>query len=267
MRRNLILAVLVVVAALSRVPASAAAEAAPGQPPVAQAPPGPAPPPGQLPPPGTYYPPPPGYYPPPPGYYPPPSGYYVKPPDPGRQKHDGTYVRLFLGAGRIAMTESSQGSTLIEANGGGASFGVAVGGALVENLILYGEFYFMSADSPTLKVLGGPTNASGISLVTGGIGPGIAYYFQAINLYLSATVGVSKVQLQDSDTQDVLASTKWGFGFSTMLGKEFWVSDNWGLGGALQFHWGSIEDSNASITPRPTVNPNAIALVFSSTYN
>ena len=217
--------------------------------------------------------PPPGYPPPPPGnaapppsypYGPPPTGYAAAAPVPGRHMHDGTYVRLFLGGGRIAMSESSGGNDL-KASGGGWSFGVAVGGAPVENLIIYGEFYFMNADNPTLELNGSPGTANGYSLVEGGIGPGIAYYFQPVNIYLSGTIGVSKVQFQDSNTQDVLASTKWGFGLSTMIGKEFWVSDNWGLGAALQFHFGSMPD-NAPTAP-PTVHSNALNLLFSSTFN
>jgi len=179
--------------------------------------------------------------------------------------HDGTYVRLFLGGGRLAMSESSGGNTL-KVSGGGWSFGVAVGGAPVENLIIYGEFYFMNADDPSVEVNGAPSSGNGFSLVEGGLGPGIAYYIQPVNIYLSATVGASKVQIQDSSNQDVLASSKWGLGASVMLGKEFWVSDNWGLGAALQFHYGSMPDS-APASPAPTIHSNAITLLFSSTFN
>jgi len=164
--------------------------------------------------------------------------------------HDGTYVRLFLGGGRIAVDES---------------FGVAVGGAVVENLIVYGEFYFMNADDPTGEVGGASGTLTGSSLVSGGIGPGIAYYIQPVNLYVSATVSASKVQIQDANTQDVQASSKWGLGVSTMIGKEFWVSDNWGLGAALQFHYASMEDNVPS--PAPTIHANAIHLLFSTTFN
>jgi opacity protein-like surface antigen len=124
----------------------------------------------------------------------------------------------------------------------------------------------MNADAPTVELDGTSTIASGSSLVEGGIGPGMAYYFQPVNIYLSVTAGFSKVQIQDSNTQNVLASTNWGFGLSTMLGKEFWVSDNWGLGVALQFHYGSMPDTTP-VAPAPTVHSNALALLFSSTFN
>jgi hypothetical protein len=232
---------------------NAAAQDAPAEPPAQGSPP-----PGYAPPPG--YPPPGNYYPPPTGYYPAgPAG-----PPPGHHMHDGTYVRLFLGGGRIAISESVGGQDG-KVHGGGVSFGVAVGGAVVENLILYGEFYFMSADDPTVELGGVSLPASGSSLVSAGIGPGIAYYIQPVNIYLSATFGAARVEIQDADTQAVRGSSKWGLGLSTMIGKEFWVSDNWGLGAALQFHYGSMEDNVPS--PAPTIRSNAIALLFSSTFN
>jgi hypothetical protein len=124
----------------------------------------------------------------------------------------------------------------------------------------------MGADNPTLVQMNGSNlDANSSSLVEGGIGPGIAYYFQPVNLYLSATVGASKVQIQDANNHNVLMSTRWGFGLSTMLGKELWVSDNWGLGAALQFHYGSMPDNVPN--PAPTVHSNALTLLFSSTFN
>jgi hypothetical protein len=242
-------------------------------PPGYAAPPGYAQPPGYAPPPGFAPPPPPGYAQlPPPGYAPlPPPGYARAPAHavalPGSHRHDGVYVRLFLGGGRIAMSESSSGADL-KASGGGPSFGVAVGGTPIENLIIYGEFYFMNAYNPTVVLNGStllPDNNS--SLAEGGIGPGIAYYFQPVNIYLSATLGASRVQIQNSanSNQDVYISTQWGFGLSTMVGKEFWVSDNWGLGAALQFHYGSMAANTSSTAP--TVHSNALALLFSSTFN
>jgi len=172
---------------------------------------------------------------------------------------------MSLGVGRLSVSVSD-GSNTGKISGGGVSVGVAVGGAVIENLIIYGEFYFLSVDDPTRSANGGSSSTlSGVSMNGGGIGPGLAYYFQPINLYLSATVGFSKVDVQDKDSNIQFASTKWGFGFSTLLGKEFWVSDNWGLGAALQFHWASMEDN--APTPVGRVHANAISLLFSSTYN
>jgi hypothetical protein len=53
-----------------------------------------------------------------------------------------------------------------------------------------------------------------------------------------------------------------------MAGKEWWVSDNWGLGAALQFHYGSMEDGpSGALGTSPRVHSNAFGLLFSSTFN
>jgi hypothetical protein len=233
----------------------------------------------QQPPPQPYPPPPPGYAPPPPGYAPPPPGYpppYAPPPGyyappavrPGRHTHDGTFVRLFIGGGRLAMSGSSGGLDL-GVHGAALSTGVSVGGAIVENLIVYGEFFFLDAQDPTLTINGQGGATNGIAMVMVGIGPGLAYYFQPINIYLAATVAASKLQLQDTNQtgggNQVIASTRWGYGLNTMVGKEFWVSDNWGLGVALQFNYGNMQDNGDASAPR--IKSNAFSLLFSSTFN
>ena len=104
----------------------------PGYPPAGYPPPG-------YPPPGY---PPPGY--PPPGYAPPPAGGYPYAPPPrhaapGFQTHDGVYLRLQLGAGYTRMSASQGGDSAV-ISGGSASIGLAVGGAVTDNLIIYGTF-------------------------------------------------------------------------------------------------------------------------------
>jgi hypothetical protein len=210
-------------------------------------------------------PPPPTYYAPPPPqtYYPPPPGYYPAPPRPGRHTHDGLFVRPFLGGARLAMSENDGGNSL-KANGVGVSFGVAIGGAVAENVIIYGDLYFMTVDNPTVTLNGMTANLDQ-SMFLGGLGPGIAYFIEPVNIYLSASIGASKLQLHDKATNDLVASTQWGYGVNAVAGKEWWVSDNWGLGAALQFHYGSMEDGPPG--PSPRVHSNAFGLLISSTFN
>ncbi len=118
------------------------AQAAPGYPP----PPPPAYPPPAYPPPA--YPPPygpPSPYPPSgygqPGGYPPP--YNVGSPG---NVHDGFFLRLHLGGGFTDVKGNG-----LEISGGSVSLGVAVGGALAENLILFGNFFLSVADTPDIK--------------------------------------------------------------------------------------------------------------------
>jgi hypothetical protein len=53
------------------------------------------------------------------------------------------------------------------------------------------------------------------------------------SFYVSGTFAFSQISLQDENNDEV-ADTEFGPGLSLVLGKEWWVSDNWGLGVAGQ---------------------------------
>jgi hypothetical protein len=99
-----------------------------------------------------------------------------------------------------------------------------------------------------------------------GIGPGIAYYLEPANLYFSGTLAFSQVsQSTDSSSSDDNSTslTDMGLGMALTVGKEWWVSQNWGLGVAALFHVASMKvkyvDTRMSAT--------ALSFLFSATYN
>src|SRR5665811_847103 len=67
------------------------------------------------------------------------------------------------------------------------------------------------------------------SIAMQGIGPGIAYYFGPINLYLSGTLALSRFWTYDGNGSR-LDTSKIGLSFELQVGKEWWVSRDWGLG-------------------------------------
>ena len=256
------------------------ADAAPaGYPPAAGNPPPPAayppangyPPPAAYPPPGGY--PPPGYPPPPaypaPGY--PPGRYYPAPyaqaRAPGAENHDGVYLRLQLGIGYTSMSASMNG-TDVSVAGAGPGFGIAVGGAVNSHLIIYGTVIDSEASDPEVKVNGqsqGSTN-NGTSAGVVGIGAGLAYYLDS-NLFFAGSLLASRLVVDDSNGNS-LGKSEWGFTFEGLLGKEWWVSDNWGLGVSGQLLLGAMKD-HATIAGEavPTWTLAAFSVLFSATYN
>jgi hypothetical protein len=60
-------------------------------------------------------------------------------------------------------------------SGGGAGFGIAVGGTVLPNLIVYGTILDSLAFGPTVKVSGVTSTASDNSAGVVGIGVGLAY--------------------------------------------------------------------------------------------
>lgn len=212
------------------------------------------------------YAPPPGYNPPPPGYGYPQGGYPpgVYAPPPPKNEHDGFYLRLNLGFGYLGMTgkDSGAGSEL-RFTGSAGAFGIALGGAIVPNLIVFGDLFVVAAGDANVKLNGvGQGSLDGTVGMTG-IGPGVAYYLQPMNVYLSGTISATQLQLTDADG-DPIEESKTGFGFKGMLGKEWWVSQDWGLGLAGQFFYGRMKDKNFSST---TWSGISAGLVFSATYN
>jgi hypothetical protein len=227
--------------------------------------------------PAPYAPPPPGYA--APGYAPPPSygypapGYAVPPAAYARKKgfetHDGVYVRLHFGLGYSEMSASNAngGQQLAKLSGDTVSFGVAVGGALTENLILYGTLQTDALASPTLQ--GG--FPGGVAAIQGmddtGLGVGVAYYVEPANLYVSGAILASQIEVDGQDAR--ITQTNFGPGFQGIVGKEWWVSDNWGLGLAAEFVYARMKDSKDVFLIGGPANWSATAftVLFSATFN
>ena len=246
--------------------------AAPGTPPPAAYSP---PPPSYGPPPGYY--PPPGYGP-PPGYYPPP-GYapmYYPPkdlgPPPGSHQHDGFYMRLTGGVGYLSA-KSGDGSTSMSVSGAGPALTFAFGGSVTPHLILYGEFLVTSATDPEAKYAGGSQSLP-YSVELFGIGPGLSYYLEPLNMYFSGTLAFSQVTASDTSgnsSDSANANQDWtemGIGASFMVGKEWWVSHDWGLGVAGRLHLASMKTKQEfAATTSDRMTATAFSVLFSATYN
>jgi hypothetical protein len=76
---------------------------------------------------------------------------------------------------------------------------------------------------------------------------------------------VATLNLQGSDANGKTTYTSdFGAGFEGMIGKEFWVSEHWGLGGALEFVGASsMKDTD---TPNISWSATAFNLLVSATY-
>lgn len=180
---------------------------------------------------------------------------------PGFHEHDGFFLQMDLGAGPMSSSASSGGFD-VELSGTAAQFSMAIGGAVVPNFIVAGHLWGASVSSPDVKVNGqsfGSVSDSTLSL--SGIGVNLTYYFMPINIYVSATPSIAGLSVkQGGQTFDA----KNGFAIRLAAGKEWWVSDNWGLGLNLQFAHSSNEDQG---TNPPTWGTNWFGVAFSATYN
>lgn len=210
------------------------------------------------PPPPEYQQPPPGY---PPAQQPPPRGYYPPPPPPPNYfTHDGFYLRLHAGLGFTHLSIS--GETI---SGPSLSFGAAIGGTVAPNLAIFGNFFGTSMQDPNDSFTGGSQTLSGINVTLYGIGVGAAYYLEPVNVYLSGTLALMWWDASDSDSNFTEGRSEVGGGFQFMVGKEWWIAPDWGIGAAAEVLVGSMKDNPDVSSDRWT--STAFSLVFSSTYN
>lgn len=175
--------------------------------------------------------------------------------------HRGFFLRMHLGGGYLNSSATDAG-TALRVKGGAGSFSVAVGGAVARDLHLYGELMDSVASSPTYSVNG--TSAVGTNTSYGlvGLGPGVNYYFMPVNIYLSGSLLLARLAADNGNGST--GNSDWGLAGKFQAGKEWWVSENWGLGIAGMLLAGSNPAGGGS---KATFTTWSGALLFSATYN
>jgi hypothetical protein len=178
--------------------------------------------------------------------------------------HDGFYLRLALGGGGGATSGAGT-----KYSGGSFVFDSAFGGALTEHLILYGEFLFQGISKPSGDPKAGDPTLAGSPVDNFGLGAGVAYYFMPLNLYLSGSLLLQKVLLTKTYAAVAPAGavsskqfTNTGLGLNFMVGKEWWASDEWGLGVAAQIFLATAKDRDGT-----KWDSGALAVLFTATHN
>jgi hypothetical protein len=177
---------------------------------------------------------------------------------PGYHQHDGFYMRLLLGGGGSA---SSGGG--LDVSGPSGAFAVALGGSVNDHLVIYAEVFDEVDTSPTVKVNGTRTlPGAKLTHTVIAYGVGAAWYFMPADAYVSATAAVGNTSIEVDTTK---YSTKNGFIGRVSLGKEWWVSQNWGLGLGLNLTAGSMAAGDGAGAGK--VTSRAASLAFSATFN
>lgn len=178
------------------------------------------------------------------------------------QTHDGFFLRLSGGFGYLSVKEDTDLGNF-EITGTGAALDIAIGGRIADNLALHGTLFGGSAVDPTFKVDGDKIGtANDTTMDASAIGVGLTYYVEPANVYLSGSLGAAHVTLE-SGNEKVDSETGWAI--DAIVGKEWWVGSEWGLGVAAQFNHLSVPDKGADTTYH--LDGNSFALMFTATYN
>lgn len=185
--------------------------------------------------------------------------------------HDGFYLSITGGVayGPITLTGTNGGFNKIEVKGDGGQFDFKIGAVISEeaNLILSFDLISRAISSPTLTMDGARVNTT--SDVTASdllYGVGITKYFMPENMFINATVGIGKFSM---DFNGTTSNSQSGFGLQIKGGKEWWVSDNWGLGVAAGLSYISASDAADASNPRysGTLSTTKFFVVFNTTFN
>ena len=181
-------------------------------------------------------------------------------PDPTIHRHLGFFLRLDIGVGYLHSSTESR-----TASGVSAPLGFAIGGAVTENLIIAAEGWG-SATSPSVTSNGQTVNTGAAGLAVGAFGLNITYYLMPANIYFSVTPAITALGLSGNLNGGKFGDvdSRGGFGLKLAVGKEWWVSDHWGLGLAVEFIFSSNKETG---TNPPTWTTLGGGLTFSATYN
>ena len=167
---------------------------------------------------------------------------------PTYHRHNGFYLHTDLGFASASTSGTTKfGGRDFSFSGAGGSFAIALGGAVAHNLIVFGELAVVAVEKPLVKVDGREVSA-GVrpqSFGVGGIGPGVSYYFDPSNIFISASLLVSSLTITDVD--GVSQTTAGGPGLALKAGKEWWVSKDWGLGFIVGVYASSSKDKKDEV--------------------
>jgi hypothetical protein len=175
---------------------------------------------------------------------------------PGRFEHDGFFLRLNIGPSVANVTRPDY-----RWSGLGLDMGVSLGGSVIENLALHADFHTTLLPNPTERSMGRKQEFNA-DIVFESMGIGATYYIMPVNLFVSASGGIGVLAFEDDygDSKDTAA----GLALGGMVGKEWWVGTDWGLGLAAQVRYIRVRDYLAD---RERLNGLALSLLFSATYN
>jgi hypothetical protein len=175
-------------------------------------------------------------------------------------RHLGGFVRPDLGFGYLTTSGSLSGMDAT-ISGVAGTFGIAVGGAISENQVLAFHLWDMVVTNPTIT--SGSNTASNVNatLTLIAFGPEYTTYSKD-NFYASFSPALTRASITSNGST---TDTNYGFGLRTALGKEWWVSDHWGLGLAAHVSF-SVNQVSGSTNP-PTWTGWGATIAFSATYN
>lgn len=177
-----------------------------------------------------------------------------------REHEGGIFIRLSTGiAGSSASVEDEVAGTKTEFTEGGGTHNLAFGGMAWQNVALHATAFGWIVKDPKVEVNGIDQGRFNGSAGLNALGGGVTWYIMPVNIYVSGSAGFGWMSVSQNYTR----SSSVGFAFDFTVGKEWWVSDRWGLGVAL--------GANGYSIPIEGIDGNweggSLGVRFSATFN
>ncbi len=178
---------------------------------------------------------------------------------PGYRTHDGFFFRASLGLASTIAFEEQDGRKL---NIGGLSIplSLAVGGTLVPNLVLYGEMHVIAMPSPSVTVDDEERNVD--RMAAAALSVGTSYYLMPYNVHFGGSIGVGKVDVYMTESDEPDGSTGAGLALRLVVGKEWWTGPQWAFGAAAHMLFMTVPDGE-----KGTLTLFSVGVSATATYN
>lgn len=186
----------------------------------------------------------------------------------GVHTHDGFFMRLGAGPAsgfsRTTIYDPTKIDNLeITVSGTGADLDLAIGGAIRRNFVIHADFWGIVFPAPLLELSTAmqtdrfqPGEISSYLLCGGA---GVTYFAMPMNVYFSISWGISSLQIEPEEYEH---GTEIGFSTIIRIGREWWISSNWGLGVAVNFIYAAVPAEEGALW-----NNAGGGLLLSATYN
>lgn len=183
--------------------------------------------------------------------------------------HDGFFFNYSLGLGKGKFESNIGKDQSFEYDGFALENDVKIGGMIYQNLALHltftdlvfmGDTKVLVKDEEIDKVA-----PDDFSLFV--IGLGMTYYFNFVDgLFLSGSAGVNQhmVSLAVKNKSYELTDAA-GLAFMAQIGKEWWVSQEWGIGISFSFTHTASEET--TVKSDEDIKTNTFAVKLSATFN
>jgi hypothetical protein len=194
----------------------------------------------------------------------------------GFHQHKGFYLSMNIGPlwGNVMDYEGASRTEppyTLNFIGAGGMMDYKIGWAVRENLILHVTAISNIMPVPTVIATVGMNSSSTKFPSTFSFGEvmygvGMTYYVMPSNVFLSGSIGMGKFMIDDSKNPDIKGTTKGGFSMQLKLGKEWWVSRNWGLGMGLTYAKTNVNNDIIG-TPSEELHSSRFGILFNTTFN